>query len=84
MAERLAQSTNGPTGSDRGGKEGRECTHEVAKCKYAVNEWLDGRRDEWIYGWMGDWLHTAEKRQFALAEKILLEQLVSGLRGRRS
>ena len=49
-----------------------------------MNGWLDGRTegrmDVWMDGWMGDWMHTAEKRQFALAEKILLEQLVTSRR----
>ena len=35
-----------------------------------MNGWLD----ELMYGWMGDLMHTAERRQqFAFAEKILLE-----------
>ena len=42
--------------------------------------WRDGRMYGWMDGWVDDWMHTAEKRQFALAEKILLEQLVTSRR----
>ena len=30
----------------------------------------------WMDGWVGDWMHTAERRQFALPETILVEHLV--------
>ena len=45
-----------PPGREGRGR-GRECTHEVAKCKYAfVNEWLVGRTDGGPDGCMDGWV----------------------------
>ena len=63
-----SRPTDGRTatdGSDGVGEE-RECNHEVAKCKYAVNEWSDVWMDRWMDAYGSSRLPS---------EEILLEHL---------